>query len=457
MNVLIAFGITFILMMLALIKFKVSPGVGLFMAAVIMGLLTGMPMTDLLGNLGKGFGNTMASIGIVIIFGGIFGKMLGDSGATEEMAKALLRKVGKKNDLLALNLAGFIVAVPVYFASGYIMLSPLVNSLQKFTKKKMSSYAAALFVGLLITHCVVAPTPGPVAVAAQIGANLGWFIVYGLVVALPASLLCGWQYGNLINRKQTPEEKAAIKAEAQSIINDTELLKADPSKPSAAKAFGLILFPILLIVSGSVASMVLPEGNVIRTVCTFLGNNNIALFLAMMLSAVVLYKYLVPSIQPGIMKYIDGSSDQLGNILMVIGTGGCFGLVLRSSGLGNELVNLLSSWNMPVVLLAYLLAMIIRAAVGSATVAMLTTVSIVGPAAVQLGYSPVIVGLAICVGTVGLTLPTDAAFWLPAKYNDLTVNDAFVATTYSTTLASIVGFVMVLLLSAFVNVLPGMF
>lgn len=457
MNVLIAFLITFILMMLALVKFKVSPGVGLFMAAIVMGVLSGMPLADILANLGKGFGNTMASIGIVILFGGVFGCMLGDSGATEEMAKFLLRKVGKKNDLLALNLAGFIVAIPVYFASGYIMLSPLVNSLQKFTKKRMSSYAAALFTGLLLTHCVVAPTPGPVAVAAQIGANLGWFIVYGLIVALPASLLCGWQYGNFINRKKSPEEKEAVKAEAAEILNDFELLKADPTKPSAATAFGLILFPIVLIIMGSISPLVLPEGNLIREITTFLGNNNVSLFLAMMVSAMVLGKYLVPSSQPGIMKYIDVCSDKLGNILMVIGTGGCFGLVLQGSGLGDSLVELLSSFHMPVVLLAFLLAMIIRAAVGSATVAMLTTVSIVGPAALQLGYSPVIVGLAICVGTVGLTLPTDAAFWLPAKYNDLTMKEAFTATTYSTTLASIVGFVIVLILGAFVNVLPGMF
>lgn len=457
MNVLIAFVITFLLLMLALIKFKVSPGLGLFVAAIIMGLLCRMPINDLLGNLGKGFGNTMASIGIVILFGGIFGKMLGDSGATEEMAKALLRKVGKKNDLLALNLAGFIVAIPVYFASGYIMLSPLVNSLQKFTKKKMSSYAAALFVGLLLTHCVVAPTPGPVAVAGQIGANLGWFILYGLIVALPPSLICGWQYGNFINKKLSKEEKEEIKKEAQDIINDEELLKADPSKPSASTAFALILFPIILIILGSVASMVLTEGNVFRTICTFLGNNNIALFLALVVSTIVLRKYLVPTIKPGIMNYIDSSSDQLGNILMVIGTGGSFGLILQASGLGDALVELLSSWNLPVILLAFLLAMIIRAAVGSATVAMLTTVSIVGPAAVQLGYSPVIIGLAICIGTVGLTLPTDAAFWLPAKYNDLSVNDAVVATTYSTTLASVIGFIVVLILSMFVNVLPGMF
>lgn len=136
MNVLIAFIIVMTLLLIALIKFKISPGVGLFAAAILMGFLTFMPLPDILGNLGTGFGNTMKSIGIVILFGGIFGELLAISGATEEMAKGLLRTVGPKNDLLALNLAGFIVSIPVYFGSAYIMLSPLVNSLQELTKKK---------------------------------------------------------------------------------------------------------------------------------------------------------------------------------------------------------------------------------------------------------------------------------------------------------------------------------
>lgn len=457
MNVLVAFLITITLLLVILIKFKVSPAIGLFISAILMAILCQLSMGDLLVYIGSGFGNTMASLGIVILFGGIFGEMLGASGATEEMAKGLLRKFGRKNDLLALNLAGFIVAIPVYFASGYIMLSPLINSLQKLTKKKRSSYAAALFVGLLLTHCIVAPTPGPVAVAMQIGADLGWFIVYGIIVALPASLLCGWQYGNIINSKQSAAEKELYKKEVEELLNNDELLSPDPEKPSAMTAFGLILFPIVLIIAGSIAAVALPKESALYIILMFLGNNNIALFLAMMLTAIVLQKYIVKNTNMTIMKFIDSSSDKLGNILMVIGTGGCFGLILQKSGLGQALVELLSSWNLPIVFLAFLLAMIIRAAVGSATVAMLTTVSIVGPAAVSLGYSPVIVGLAICCGTVGMTLPTDAAFWLPAKYNDLEVNEAFVATTYSTTLASIVGFVVVLILNMFSGVLPGMF
>ena len=172
----------------------------------------------------------------------------------------------------------------------------------------------------------------------------------------------------------------------------------------------LIALPIVLIIINSVCSVVLPADNFVAMFFAFVGNNNVALFIAMLVTGVVLHKYLVPSVSESVWKYIDKSSDSMGNILMVISCGNCFGAVLQASGLGDALVDLLSRVNIPLVLLAFVLAMIIRAAVGSATVAMLTTVSIVGPTAVTLGLSPVIVGLAICAGTVGLTLPTDAAF-----------------------------------------------
>ncbi len=454
MNILVAFIITMAVLLIALIKFKVSPGLALFASAILMGFLGGVGMTDMLGYLTSGFGGMMTSIGLIIIFGGVFGMMLGDAGGMEELAKGLLRKVGRKNDLLAMNLAGFIVSIPVYFGSAYIMMAPLVTSLQKLTRKKTSSYVAALFTGLLLTHCIVAPTPGPTAVCGQLGANLGWFILYGILTALPASLICGWQYGNLLNKKT---DKDAARQDAKALMENDELLKADPDKPSALKIFLLILFPIVLIVVGAIAGVVLPAESAVYMFFTLVGNNNIALFLALVLTAVVLRKYLVQNTGMSVMQYVDKVSDKLGNILMVIGCGGCFGTVLQKCGLGDALVEFMSGMNMPILLLAFLLAMIIRAAVGSATVAMLTTVSIIGTSAVAMGYSPVIVGLCICAGTVGLTLPTDAAFWLPARNNDLTTQEAFVATTYSTTGASIVAFAVLLILNMFAGSLPGLF
>ena len=202
MSPLVAFIVVFIIMMIALIKFKITPPVALFAASIIFGMLVGMPMTDLLAKLPAGFGSMMTSIGLLIIFGGIFGDMLGESGATEELAKGMVRTFGKKNDLLALNLVGFILSIPIYFGVAYIMTAPLVVALQKISRKPMKSYVISIFTGLLLTHCCVAPTPGPLAVAGQIGANVGWFIIWGLIVCLPASLIAGWGYAELVAKKE---------------------------------------------------------------------------------------------------------------------------------------------------------------------------------------------------------------------------------------------------------------
>ncbi len=454
--VLIAFLITMVLVLISLIKLHIHPSLVMFCAALFMGLLSRMSVADLMNSISTGVGNTMASLGLVVAFGGIFGCVLAASGATEELAKGLLRTVGVKNDMLALNLAGFIVSIPVYFASGYIMLSPLMNSLQELTRKKMTGYATALFGGLLIAHCVVAPTPGPVAVATQIGANLGWFIVYGIAVGLPVSLLC-WAMGRFLYGRASAEDRAEIKARTQDIINNKELLAHDPNKPTALTALLLILCPILLIVLGAVGSMVLPADSPVALVLAFVGNNNVALFIGMVVAMLVLRKYLVPATSKSLYDRLDADSNTIGSMLLLLAVGGCFGQVIGASGLGTTLVAVMSQLHMPVIFLAFLLAMVLRGAVGSATVAMLTSVSVFGPVAAQMGYSPVIIGLAICVGTFGLTLPTDGAFWLPQKFNGVSIKDCFSALTVSNMIGSFLGLGVILLLNCFVNTLPGMF
>ncbi len=327
MNTLIVFLVSMVFLLVVLIRFKWSASVGLVSATIMMGLLSGMKIADLTGAISGGFGSTMTSTGLVIIFGCIFGEMLGSSGALEEIAKFLLRKVGSKHDYLAINLLGYVVSIPVYFGSAYVMLSPLLNSLQKLTNKKMTGYVNALFVGLLLTHCIVAPTPGPVAVAAEVGANLGWFIFYGLIVSIIASLLCGWQFSNGINAKGRKEAQEFLDA-------NSDLIKADETKPSAGIGFALILFPIILIVLGAVVPMFAAEGSILYTVFQFIGDKNVALFMAMLLAAVTLRKYLVAGpAKKGIMRYIDTSANKVGSILMVIGCGGCFAKVITQTGI----------------------------------------------------------------------------------------------------------------------------
>ncbi|WP_071434302.1 GntP family permease [Angelakisella massiliensis] len=450
MSPLIAFLIIFVLLLIALIKFKVTPSVGLFAAAVIFGLMVGMPAADVLSTLPAGFGNMMTSIGLLIVFGSIFGDFLGESGATEELAKGMVRLFGKKNDLLALNLVGFILSIPIYFGCAYVMTAPLVVALQKISRKNMKAYVIAIFTGLMLTHSCVAPTPGPLAVAGQAGANIGWFIIWGLVVCLPASLLIGWVYANFV---ASAEEKKAMHDGMKAIMDDDKLLAPDPTKPSAMKSFLLVILPIVMIVFASIFSLFVTEGPV-YTVVNFFGNSNIALFIAMLVTGYTLRKY-IPN--KTVMGFIDESANRVGNILLIVGAGGCFASMLGATTMSTDLVEIMSATNMPVILLGFLLAFCIRAAVGSATAAMLTSIAIAGPVCLAAGISPIVAGLSVCLGAHSATFPTDVTFWFPSTYNGLNTKDCLMTTTVPCILSGIVGMVILAVLNAFSGVLPGMF
>lgn len=425
MSPLIAFLIVFVLLLIALIKLKVTPSVGLFAAAIIFGLMVGMPAADILSKLPAGFGNMMTSIGLLIVFGSIFGDFLGNSGATEELAKGMVRLFGKKNDYLALNLVGFILSIPIYFGCAYIMTAPLVTALQKISKKSMKGYVIAIFTGLMLTHSCVAPTPGPLAVAGQIGANVGWFIIWGIIVCLPASLLVGWVYANLVNSK---EEKQRARDAMKEIVEDEDLLAPDPTKPSALKAFLLVMFPIVLIVFAAIFSL--------------------------FVTGYVLHPYMP---EKTVMQYIDAYADRTGNVLLIVGAGGCFASMLGATTMSTDLVAIMSATKMPVILLGFLLAFCIRAAVGSATAAMLTSIAIAGPVCLASGMSPIIAGLSVCLGANAATFPTDVTFWFPSTYNGLDTKDCLATTTIPCILSGAIGMVILVVLNAFSGVLPGMF
>lgn len=325
MSPLIAFLIVFVLLLIALIKLKVTPSVGLFAAAIIFGLMVGMPAADILSKLPAGFGNMMTSIGLLIVFGSIFGDFLGNSGATEELAKGMVRLFGKKNDYLALNLVGFILSIPIYFGCAYIMTAPLVTALQKISKKEHEGlchrhlYRPDAYPQLRRTYS------WPSGRRRQIGANVGWFIIWGIIVCLPASLLVGWVYANLVNSK---EEKQRARDAMKEIVEDEDLLAPDPTKPSALKAFLLVMFPIVLIVFAAIFSLFVTEGPV-YTVINFVGNSNIALFIAMLVTGYVLHPYMP---EKTVMQYIDAYADRTGNVLLIVGAG----WMLRLHAGGND-------------------------------------------------------------------------------------------------------------------------
>ena len=450
----LVFLLTMILLLVILIKFKVSPICSLIFASIFFGILSGMPITGVSSAISTGFGNTMKSLGLVLAFGTIFGIFLTESGGTEELAKFLLRKFGPKKDFLAIALTGFIISIPVFFGAAYNMLAPLTNTLSQITRKKIAGYSCALFTGLIITHCLVPPTPGPVAVAGILGADIGFIILYGCITGLIAVLTVGWLYANYVGRTvgeiycAPGEERAEI---VRQMVDD-HMLDRNPDNPPAGLVIFLILLPAVMIMIGTFLGVLAPDGAV-SAVFQFLGQATIALFIAMLLTGVAVGKYLKGA--DTLWTRVESMADRTGNILLIVGVGGCFGQVITESGMADTLVEIMQKGNIPMIPLCFLLAIILRACIGSATVAVLTSANIAGVAAVAMGYSPTVITLAICAGAVGLALPTDGGFWIAVRGNNIDMKTALKGITIPTTIASLIVLAMVFLLNTFQGVLPG--
>lgn len=239
------------------------------------------------------------------------------------------------------------------------------------------------------------------------------------------------------------------------MIDEAELavaLKEDTTKPGAGLTIGLIMFPVVLIILGTVIGMVLPAESTVCQIVTFLGNNNVAMFIAMCLTMACLNKYM----EKPAMSYF-GEALKTCDLVIILGVGGSLAKVITASGIGDVLSTTLLSFNMPILILAFVLSAILRVALSSGTTAMLTTVSIFAPIAQAAGASPVLVGLTICAATVGMLIHTDSAFWMASGLFELDQKDVLRSVSVPCTLASILVLVLILILNMFSGVLPGLY
>lgn len=439
------FLLSIVYLLVTIIKFKMNPFFSMLSASILVGVAVGLPLVDIVNAITSGFGGILGALGMVIGLGALLGAFLNESGAIEQLAQGVLKISGKKHASLAMNIIGYIVSIPVFMGSAYVILNPLCKSISKDTQKNVIVYSTALCVGLTVTHCMVIPTPGPLAVSTALGANVGWFIFYAIIVSIPAALVGGWLYGEFLGKKYPYEETTDDTVQEQSV--------AKKNAPSSALSFAVILLPIVLILLGTVVPMLVPSKSV-AAVFGFLtaGSGLIALLISVIFAMVVMRKYIdVPYA-----KIVSKTFNEQGEMFMILGAGGAFGGIIKASNIGDCLVEMLSGMNISVVVLAFILCLFLRAALGSATVAMLTSATVLGPVASQMGVNMVLLGLAICAAAVGMTIPTDGGFWLYEKLDNFGIKKAFQGCTGGVTIASFVAFAIVVLLSTFAGVLPGL-
>ncbi|WP_216843630.1 GntP family permease [Phytoactinopolyspora alkaliphila] len=454
--------------------------IALLIAALVVGFVAGSPITDTLASITGGFGATMGSIGIVIGLGVAVGKILEVSGAADALARAFVRALGRGREPWAMAGTGGLVSIPVFCDSGYVIMNPLARSIARRKRTGYVTLALALGCGMTLTHHLVPPTPGPLAVTGIIGADLGGVILTGLaftVVLMPIVVLYAKWMGPKLESEIVPDVRTAVYGSVGAAMDSArgsagsagsattsagsagsitavddgpstaaeepdedgpeEITHALGTPPDGEKPHRMtawlaslpLLVPLLLIVANTVTTAVdrnrqgvlagdegyEPSGA--AEFMSFVGSPVVALIIGILLAVYVLLPRWIT--RPQVTGWLAQAASAAGLILLITGAGGALGQVLRDSGVGDELAETISSWNLPGVLVPFLIASLVRLAQGSGTVAMITAASVTAPLVSGLGISPLVAVLACCAGSMVFSYFNDSYFWVVTRFTGL--------------------------------------
>ncbi len=396
-------------------KFKLHPFLALIFAAIGFGLLSGMPFAEIVSSVNSGFGDIVGHIGLVIVIGCIIGTFLEESGGAYVMAQGIVRLAGKKRVPLAMLIVGCFISIPVYADSGFVILSPLNKAITKKSGISLACTAIALSLGLTITHCLVPPTPGPVAATAILGADLGLVILIGLIVSVfvaAESYFFVTRYASRTYIDPDPDGEITVEED------DAK------DKPSALRSFLPVVVPLGLIVFKSISDFPgAPFGEgVAASVLRFIGEPVVALIIGMILSFFLPKKFDRELLSTT--GWVGKSLTSAAVIIMITAAGGSFGMILRNSGIADILGESLAGANVGI-WLPFIIAAALKSAQGSSTVAIVTTASLIAPMMEALGFvSPVGRALAVmslCSGAMVMSHVNDSFFWVVTQLSGMNV------------------------------------
>lgn len=430
-----------VLLLVLIIVCKVQAMIAILVGAVTIGFVAGMPFDMIIASVNEGIGNTLKGIALLVGLGSMFGAILEISGGAQTLAVTMVKRFGDKKAAWALGITGLVIAMPVFFDAGLIILIPLAFSLAKRTKKSSLFYVIPLLAGLAVGHAFIPPTPGPVLVANLLNVELGWVILVGLACGIGAMIVAGPIWGGFCGKKfniAVPEH----------IANQEDF---DESKlPGFWAVVGIILIPLVLIIANSVAKVV-PAMEKIRPVVAFLGEPFVALVIATIFAMIFLgfkrgYK------KEELEKVMTKSLEPTGMILLVTACGGVLRYMLQNSGLGEVIGNAVSSASLPIVIVAFVVAALVRVAVGSATVAMTMGAGIIAAMPEIAGLSPLYLACVTAAIAGGATICShfnDSGFWLVKSLVGMDEKTTLKTWTIMETLVGVTGFLIALIISFF--------
>ncbi len=445
----IVFIIAIVVMIVMISKFKIHPFLSILLVSMLLGVIGGIPITDIAGVIGSGFSGTFTSIGIVIIFGALIGAILEATGAALKLADMVVNLVGPNHPELAIEMMGWVVSIPVFCDSGFVVLNPIRKALVKRTGASSVAMTVCLAAGLYSSHVFVPPTPGPIAAANTLGVgnNLLLVVALGLLTCIPG-LIGAYFYAKFIGKKV----KANDEADSGEIVQTYEELVASYGKlPSGTMSLAPIIVPIILMAMSNVSS-ILGWTGALNTACVFLGTPIISLAVGVILGIVLLAQSGMSE------KLYDLTNDTLktvGPILFVTAAGSVLGKIISSTSLVafiTEQADVLQSIG---IFFPFLLAAILKSAQGSSTVAITTTAGIMAPLMAPLGMDSTIMAvlcvMAIGAGAMTVSHANDSYFWVVTNFGGMTPDQGYKTQTMTTLVQGICSILFIFVLSLFLG------
>lgn len=420
---------------------KLNPFVTLIVVSLVLGVAVGMPMGNIVKAFETGVGNTLGHIALVVGLGTMLGKMMAESGGAERIAKTLIRAFGEKNAHWAMMVVAFIIGLPVFFEVGFVLLIPIAFNVAKRTGTPILMVGLPMVAGLSVVHGLIPPHPAALLAVTAYQADIGKTILYALIVGLPTAILAGPLFAMLISRHVKPDPDNPL---------EKQFVEADSSRelPPFGITLFTILLPVVLMLIGSWADLLATPKSLANDLLKLAGNSVMALLIAALVSFYTFGRARGFS-REAILKFTNECLAPIATITLVVGAGGGFGQILRDSGVSKAIVAVAMGASLSPLLLGWVVAVMIRIATGSATVAMTTACGIVAPIAAASGAAvrPELMVLATGAGSLILSHVNDGGFWLVKEYFNLTVPQTFQTWTVLETIISIVALLLTLALA----------
>ena len=434
---IVIFGIVLLFLLIA--KFKLNAFIAFIIVSLVVGVAEGMEFLKVLASIEAGIGKTLGSLIMILGFGAMLGKLVADSGAAQRITTKLVDKFGKKNIQWAVVLTGFIVGIPMFYTVGFVILIPLVFTVAATTGLPLIYVGLPMLASLSVTHGYLPPHPAPTGIAVMFNADIGKTLLYGIVVAIPAIVVAGPLFSRTIkNIKATPLKE---------FVNP-KVLK-DDEMPSTATSILTALLPVILIGIASLVNVLLPEESIVTKITSIIGNPIIAMLLSVLVAVYTLGLNRGRTMKE-VMDSVSHAVAGITMVLLIIAGAGGLKEVLIDSGVSEYIGDLLKGSTISPLILAWLIATVIRVCVGSATVAGLTAAGIALPLLSSSGVSPELMVLAIGSGSLMLSHVNDGGFWLYKEYFNLSVKDTLRTWTVMETTVGVMGLLGVLVLDIFI-------